>query len=197
MKKLLNLAILCGLLVVCGCGKPVPRDENGNPIFNSVHLTSVPLPHCTVDAYYYTMTNNIENPGSSAFVSEAPTAEQAESFAVTRPSYFFIVHSNRNASCMVMLDEVGKTRPLRGKYLFTIIRGPKERADRVLLPYTAPLTQHRAEELAAGSWDPNAKILRAGEVQLCMFNGSTNNVVAFSTILGDLKKLIASRKLYE
>ncbi len=197
MKKMLNLAALCGILVICGCGKPVPRDENGNPIFNSVHLKSVPLPYCTVDAYYYTMTNNIENPGSSAFVSEAPTAEQAESFAVSRPSYFFIVHSNRNARCMVMLDEVGTTRPLRGKYLFTIIRGPKERADRVLLPYTAPLTQHRAEELVAGSWDPKAKILRGGEVQLCVFNGSTNKVVAFSTILGDLERLIASRRLYE
>lgn len=197
MKRSLRFALLCIAIVSSGCGKPVPRDEHGNPIFNSVHITSVSLPHCAVEAYYYSMTNNIENPGSSRFVSRNPTAVQAEDFAVTQPSYFFIVHSNRNASCMVMLDEVGRTRPLRGKYLFTIIRSPKERADRVLLPYKAPLTQHRAEELATGPWDPDAKILRVGEVRQCIFNGSTNDVLAFSTILGDLEKLIASRKLYE
>jgi hypothetical protein len=193
----LNIALMCIALFAFGCGRPVPRDEHGNPIFNSAHITTIPLTNCTVDAYYYPMTSNIENPGSSRFVSHNPTAAQAEKFAVTEPSYFFIVHSNRNATCSVMLDEVGRTRPLRGKYLFTIIRSPRERADSVFLPYTAPLTQHRAEELAAGPWDRNAKILRAGEARSCIFNGSTNDVLALATILVDLQKLIASRKLYE
>lgn len=182
--------------MLSGCGKPVPRDKNGNPIFNSIHLETFPLSNCTVDAYYYTITNNIENPGSSMFVSKSPTAAQVESFAVIRPSYFFLVHSNRNVSRIVMLDEVGQVRPLRGKYLFTIIRSPKERAERILLPYSAPLTQHRADELANGPWDRNARVLRAGETRMCVFNGSTNDVVAFVTIIGDLKKLIASRQLY-
>jgi hypothetical protein len=189
--------LMCGVLMLSGCGRPVPRDENGNPIFNSVQIATVPLANCTVDAYYYTVTNNIENPGSSRFVNETPTAAQVESFAVTEPSYFFLVHSNRNVRCIVMLDEVGRTGPLRAKYLFTIIRDPRQRADRVLLPYTAPLTQHRSEELARGPWDANAAVLRAGEARLCAFNGSTNAVLAFSTILGDLDKLITSRRLYE
>lgn len=191
-----NLALLGMAFVLAGCGKPVPRDELGNPIFNSVHIATVPLSICTVDAYYYTMANNIENPGSSRFVSKAPTAAQAEAFAVTEPSYFFIVHSNRVVSCNVMLDEIGRTGPLRAKYLFTIIRGPGQRADRVLLPYTAPLTEHRAEELAHGPWDARASIVSAGGERVCAFNGSTNGVLAFSAIVGDLEKLIASRKLY-
>lgn len=197
MKKKPHLVLLCIAIVASGCGKPVPRDERGNPIFNSVHITTVPFSNCTVDAYYYTIANNIENPGSSRFVSKTPTAAHVEAFAVTEPSYFFIVHSNRNVRCMVMLDEIGKTKFSRPKYLFTIIRSPKERADRVLLPYTSPLTQHRAEELAHGPWDRNATVLRAGENRLCVFNGSTNAVLAFSTILADLDKLIVSRKLYQ
>jgi len=197
MKKTPYLVLFCIAIVVSGCGKPVPRDERGNAIFNSVPITSIFLSNCTVDAYYYPMANNIENIGSSRFVSKTPTAAQAKAFAISEPSYFFIVHSNRNVRCLVLLDEICKTRFTSAKYLFTITRDPKDRSDRVLLPYTAPLTQHRAEELAHGPWDKKATVIRAGETRLCVFNGSTNAVLAFSTIIGDLKKLIVSRKLYE
>jgi hypothetical protein len=197
MKKTTYLAFICIVVMSSGCGRPVPCDKNGNPICNSIYLATFSLSNCAVDAYYYTMTNNIENPGSADFVSKTPTAAQAEHYAVTESSYFFLIHSNRNVSCMVLLDEVGRTRPMWAKYLFTIIRSPKKHAERVLLPYSAPLTEHRADELVNGPWDRNARMLRAGEARMCVFNGSTNAVLAFATILSDLEKLIASRKLYQ
>lgn len=200
MKKTIFLALICIVVMSSGCGRPVPRDKFGNPIFNSVYLETFSFSNCAVEAYYYTVANNIENPGSSRFVSKSPTAAQAELFAVTHPSYFFIISSDRVKRCSVMLDEIGRTGPLRGKYMFTIIGiigSPKKRVERIWLPYSAPLTEHRADELANGPWDRNARVVRAGEARMCVFNDSTNSVLAFATVRSDLEKLIASRKLYQ
>jgi hypothetical protein len=188
--------ILVSIAVIAnGCGRQAPCDEHGNPVFNSVSLVGLTLPNCSVDAYYYTLSNNIENRASSAFISESPSAVDALQFAVSRPSYFFIVHSNRNVMCNVMLDEVGRANHPGHKFIFTIITEPGKPATRVFLPYTAPLTTHRAMELIEGAWDKTARITGPTNAPLLVFGGSTNGIVPFSTIIDDLVKLIRQKNL--
>ncbi len=102
------LILVAMIITSAGCGRPIPRDELGNPIFKSRPLTSFNLTNCTVDVHYYTVANNITNRGSAFFVADDPTPQQVIQFATETPAFFFVVHRSRVVSVTFphLLDQI-------------------------------------------------------------------------------------------
>lgn len=196
------LIILAVILFACGCGRKAPRDELGNPVFNSRQLRSLAFSDWVVDTLYYTMTNNIADRGSAFFVADSPTADQAFRFATRTPAYCFIIHTNRDpnavakVSAMVVLDQYPRDKPGQ-RFAFRIIRPSRRGSVLVPLKYGEMIPDLRAYELAEGPWDPSAEMLIEDGKPLFVFRGKTNAMLLFSTVLEDLRDLVNQRELHK
>ena len=187
--------VLLGVLLACGCGRQVPRDENGNPIFNSQPMGEFTLTNCSVAAYYYTIASNIENRGSAHFVADNPTPEQVKRFAVSTPVYFFIIHTNRVVSNLVKLEQMPSAPPGK-RFAFGIIGDPKKRGYLVQMPYTQTIADMRAAEIYHSPWKHDATMTNRGSKIYFGYNGETNEMLLFPKVVEDLKKLIDEQELY-
>jgi hypothetical protein len=187
--------VVAVVLLTCGCGRRIPRDEHGNPIFKSQAIGEFDLTNCSVAAYYYTMTNNIADRGSAFFVADQPTADQAMHFATHTPAFFFIIHTNRVVSALVTLEHYPREKPSQ-RFAFRIIRDPKKPSQLVPLAHTQAIPDFRAREMMDGPWDPSADLIVKNGKPFFVFNGDTNSVLLLPTVVEDLKKLIVEHKLH-
>jgi hypothetical protein len=103
VKKII-LIFVVGLIVGCST-IPNQLDKYGNPIFNSITIDENEYEGFGVSANYYTISNNIENPNSSFFVTKLPTDEQIFDFATNNPSYFWIIHNEKEIFKMISLNQ--------------------------------------------------------------------------------------------
>ena len=181
--------------VMCGCGRPAPRDANGNPIFNSRPLLSVDLTNCTVDVNYYTISNNIENSRSAFFVAESPTPEQVVRFATETPAFFFIIHSNRSVRALVTLEQHPRENRSQ-RYAFRIIRDPGRPSTLAPLACTQDIPDLRAFEMAYGPWDRKAELKNEQREATLVFNGHQYSTLPLPVIMEHLEKLIMEQELY-
>lgn len=149
-----------------------------------------------MDAYYYTITNNIADRGSAFFVADNPTSEQLMRFATETPAFFFIVHSNRVVSALVTLEQHPR-EDRQQRFAFRIIRDPKKPSMLIPLPHTYDIVDLRAREIMDGPWDPKADMTTKGDKAFFVFNEKTYSMLLFPTVVDDLKKLIQEQQLHK
>lgn len=153
------------------------------------------LTNCSVAAYYYTIASNIENRGSAQFVSDNPTPEQVKQFAVSTPVFFFIIHTNRVVSNLVKLEQM-PSAPAGKRFAFGVIGDPKKRGYLVPMPYTQTIADMRAAEIYHSPWKHDATMTNRGSKAFFEYNGETNEMLLFPTVVDDLKTLIEKDELY-
>src|SRR5688572_19380030 len=78
-------------------------DHNGNPVFNSVSTSEESFQGFKLISNYYTLKTNIENKGSSVYISGNPTLDEISNAAVTLPSDFFLITEGQSIINMVMI----------------------------------------------------------------------------------------------
>ena len=76
-------------------------DTIPTPVFNSVSLSIDTLDNFILFSNYYTISDNIDNTGSSAFISETPGMADVIEFVRTKPSYHFIVLKGNYVIAMI------------------------------------------------------------------------------------------------
>ena len=188
--------VLIVITLVCGCGRTIPRDKQGNPIFNSRAMGEFTLTNCSIAAYYYTITSNVENRGSGYFVADNPTPKQVKRFAVSTPVFFFIIHTNRFVNYLVKLEQNPSAPPGR-RFAFGIIGDPQKPGRLVQMPYTATIADMRAAEIYHSPWKHDAVMTNIGNKAFFWYNAETNEMLLFPKVVEDLKKLINDQELYK
>jgi hypothetical protein len=194
MKKTLIMIIGIALFAI-GCGRSIPRDKHGNPIFNSRPVFSFDLTNCSVDVHYYTITNNIADRGSVFFVADKPTAEQVMRFATETPAFFFIIHSNHVVRALITLEQHPR-EDRKQRYAFRIIRDPKKPSNLVPLAYVQDIPDLRAYEIKYGPWDPKSELVKNGRESTLIFNGRTYSMLPLPVLMETLEEVIRVRELY-
>ena len=183
----LLVPILMGVLYF-GCASTSKFDENGNPIFNSIMIKDTTLGEYNVDIGYYTISNNINNPNSSVFVSQKPDENQIWTFILNQPSYFFIVHKNRIISKMVIL--VIKDDGTRERWFYKVIDDKKNETI-VTSKIFGSISEHRYMELTNKTTDSTYKFMAENEARGIPDNNKIfYRVIPFQKILSDFRRNI-------
>ncbi|HEX2787256.1 MAG TPA: hypothetical protein VHP32_05060 [Ignavibacteria bacterium] len=172
-------------------------DRHGNPIFNSVILSEDEVDDFEIDCGYYTIDDNIANDESSVYMNDNPTKEDYIKFARSLPSYFFIIHENRNVQFMIM--PIIKVEDGKTKYFYNVIfPGSKKNA---LFPctVTGAISEKRAEELVRLKVDSKAKIYFENGIKLFEFQNAKYKVQNYkelkSEVTGLSKDLMSIKSL--
>ena len=121
------------------------RDTQEAAVFTSVELEEVTYEGFSITAGYYTIANNIDNRQSKAFISDVPSPEEYIYFARHQPSYYFLVHRQREVIRMITLEQRPHERSSTFYYtIFDPVSGYRTIAASRL---SGELTQWRAQEL--------------------------------------------------
>jgi len=179
MKKIFFLALILASVVTFG-----QTDTNGNPVFNSVITNEEVIDGLTVISNYYTLKNNLENKGSTVYISDRPTLAEVSASAINLPSEFFLVAKDHAAVSLIMVRQYPKAQvvfvnPSNGD---TKEFGLKAKGD---------ITQNRAEEIIAQKYDPKAVITG----NTLTFNGKKYAIISNIDIKKQVLELIFSEKL--
>ena len=92
---------LTALLLFLATHSYSQKDSQGNPIFNSVSTGEDTIGDLRLLSNYYTLKNNIDNKGSSVYISDSPTLDEIAN-AIRLPSDFFVVMKGQNVICIIM-----------------------------------------------------------------------------------------------
>src|ERR1043165_4643797 len=82
-------------------------DANGNPTVNSVILNEEQVGNYMLVSSYYTLKGNIDNKGSSVFISKEPTLLEIDYAAMHQLSDFFLVAKNHFMLRLIKLVNYG------------------------------------------------------------------------------------------
>ncbi|MHA3787488.1 hypothetical protein ACX0HA_04695 [Flavobacterium hauense] len=179
--------IFGALLLLCTTIAAAQTDKHGNPVFNSVTISNETLKNgLEISANYYTLKNNIETNGSSAFVAENPTKEQVINAAQKYPSDFFILTKNGTATSLMMFS----TDPSKQIILIDPDTGDIKEFP---IEIKGDITENRANEIIKEKYDPSAT-LKNGKLT---FDGKTYTVISSKDIKKDINKIIEIEKLSE
>lgn len=176
--------LLSAFLLIIALQSLAQRDENGNPVFNSVATDEEVVKDFKLISNYYTLKNNIDNKGSSVFISEKPGLDEIANAAVFLPSDFFVIMKGRNLINMVLLTNI----PTR-KYI--VINPSTGKQSEFLCPLKGDITENRAMEIIKESYAPNAKI----EGGLFHFNNKQFTVISNKEIKKSVLALIETQNL--
>lgn len=177
--------IIITVVVAFSIGLSIAQtDANGNPVFNSITTAERAIDDVLLISNYYTLRNNIENRGSSVFVTDTPTLDQIEHAAVNLPSDFFILTKDSRAITIIMLEN----SPER---TFTIIEMATNQQSAHPCTLTGNITANRALELLEARYDSHANL----ENNVLSFNGKTLSVIPGNEIENAVVALITEKKL--
>ena len=179
MKKLLTIIAL--FIAIPGFSQ---TDDNGNPVFNSVSTNEEVIKDFKLISNYYTLKNNIENKGSSVYVSDNPTLNEISNAATTLPSEFFLITKGQSMVNMVMIIN----QPSRKFLVVNPISGKQSEFE---CSIKGEITENRANEIIKEHYDPNAKM--AGNK--LYFNGKSLQVISNKEIRKSVIELIDQQKL--
>ncbi len=100
----MRLLILCILL---GFSRPTrsQMSQLNQSVFMSVELSEVAYDGFSITTGYYTIGNNINNRQSLAYISDTPSPDEYIYFARHQPSYYFLVHRQREVIRMIILQQ--------------------------------------------------------------------------------------------
>lgn len=170
------------LLIVLQCFSQ--KDQNGNPVFHSVTLNEEAIKDFKLIANYYTLKNNIDNKGSSVFISEKPNLDQIANAALALPSDFFVVTKGQSLLNMVLLTDL----PTR-KYL--VINPTTGKLNEFACSLKGDITENRVTEIIKENYSPDAKI----EGSVFYFNGKKLTIIATREIRNSVVDLIEKENL--
>lgn len=168
-------------------------DSNGNPIFYSITVSEDTLKNFSLSSNYYTITNNINNPESSVFVSENPSTEEIIEFVRTKPSYYFLVHKNQVVSTMIMV--LPRLDGKKSKYSYLIMNPNNKQQIELPCEISGDVTEIRAAELLK-EYEKDSKELHIGPKSFILFGNVAYSTQSFNEVKNDLISLINKYKLY-
>lgn len=157
-------------------------DRNGNPVFNSVSTNEETIKNFQLLSNYYTLQNNIENKGSSVYISDKPTLDEIENAAVNLPSDFFVLMKNQAIVNMVMI----LNKPTRRYF---VINPTTLKQQQIPCSIAGDITENRANEIVKEKYDPKAKI----EEGKLYFNGKKLTIISTTEIKKNVLGLIEEK----
>ena len=184
MKNSLNKVGVIVLMFVIIGPLYAQTDRNGNPVFNSVSTGEQPLGSCLLLSNYYTLRNNLENSGSSVFISENPTLLQIEQAAVNLHSDFFILTKESKMVAMVMLQQSPKR-----EFLTILMSNNKQSTYPCQLK--GDITEARANEIVEAGYDSLAYIKK----ETLFFNNKKFQIINKQDIEAAVVTLVKKHKL--
>lgn len=195
-KNLWALLVMLVLIIACSTTKK-GIDKNGNPIFNSITIDEKEYDGYGISANYYTLINNIENPNSSVFVSEKPNSEQIFDFATNKPSYFWILHQNREVIKSIVLTQNSESI-VDVKWAFHVIdfknQTSKEFPINIKMLH---ITEHRVLELTHHEKMLEQELLdKEKRIFNQFFENKLHGTLPYLKVYEKLLKFIDENKLY-
>jgi hypothetical protein len=158
-------------------------DKYGNPVFNSITINQQHFDTYDLVWSYYTLKNNIENKGSSVYVSENPSLDQVESSALKLPADFFMILKGRTVTGMILI----RNNPGR---VFFILDGSRK-ATEAKCSLEGDIFENRANEIINEKYDPKAKI----ENGYLFFNNKKLKIIYNKELTESIIALINDKKL--
>jgi hypothetical protein len=159
-------------------------DKHGNPIFNSIATGEETIGDFQLLSNYYTLKNNLENKGSSVYISENPTLDEIEYAAQNLPSDFFLIVRDKSILSMVML----LNKPTKQYFVVNPTTGEQQLFS---CSIEGDISENRANEIVDGKYDSKAKI----KGNVLHFNKKKLKIISNKDINEGIKKLIQQKKL--
>lgn len=175
MKSLLLLLIL---LAATDCF--AQKDAAGNPVLNSVLISEEQIGNYLLGTSYYPLKGNIDNKGSSAYLSDKPTLLEIDNAATHQASDFFVIVKNHSILKLIGLNNVDN------KWQWLVVDMDKGGSDGYMLSDNADITENRAAELIRNRYDSSAKIVN----NILYFNGGRKRILSNKRIKVSLLELI-------
>ena len=147
-------------------------------VFNSLEIEEVAYDNFSITSGYYTIADNIANRQSSAFISDSPSTDEYIYFAQHQPSYYFLVHQQREVIRMIVLQQQVKNN--RSSFFYTIMDPASGSQTKAPSKLGGELTQLRAKELLMSHIDAEARLTDARS--LCSFNRVQYTVQPFEAV---------------
>lgn len=179
MKKIFTIALL--FIATYSFSQ---TDHNGNPVFNSVSTNEETIQDFKFISNYYTLKNNIENKGSSVYVSDNPTLTEISIAATMLPSDFFLITKGQSIVSMIMIIN----QPSRK---FIIINPASGEQSEFNCSIKGEITENRANEIIKENYDPKAKI----DGSKLYFNDNKFKIISNKEIKKNVIELIEKQKL--
>lgn len=160
-------------------------DHNGNPIFNSVAVSEETINGFKFLSNYYTLKNNIENKGSSVYISDKPTLDEIENAAINLPSEFFLIVKDQNLLAMILIRNLPKRQ-------YFVVNPATRKQLEFPCSLRGDITENRANEIIKQNYDSKAEI-KNGKL---FFNGAKLKIISNEEIRKDVLELIDKQKLH-
>jgi len=201
MKKLnvkLLISIIFIVLFLSKCTTILKgNDENGNPIFNSIQLEKKDYDGYEITSNYYTIANNIANPNSSVYISNKPSVEQIIDFATNSPSYFWLIHKEKEVIKIIsLLQKSENWGDVKWSFLVQDIKNKTSKEFKINI-WMLHITEHRMLEMKYGNKILDQKLMEADKR---IFNKYIENkilgTVPYYMIYGKLLSLVNDGKLF-
>lgn len=159
-------------------------DQNGNPVFNSVTTKEETIGNFQLLSNYYTLKNNIDNKGSSVYISDKPTLRQIERAATNLPSDFFVIKKKDRATTLILIP----VNPSRDFVVVNLFTGKKEQFKCDL---KGDISENRVKEIISENYDPQAKVIDGK----FFFSGEKLAIISNEAINKAVLNLINEKKL--
>lgn len=198
--KRISITVLTALslLLLTNCAVQVKGiDENGNPIFNSIPIEEKNYDGYGISANYYTIANNIANPNSSVFVSRQPSGEQVFEFATNLPSYFWIIHKNREVLKMVsLIQKSNDWNDVKWSFLVQDVKNGTGKEFPINI-WMLHITEHRMLEMKYGPKLLEQELMEEDKRIFNKFIGNKiHGTVPYMKIYNKLLNLVDDGKLF-
>lgn len=178
-------AITLAFLLLFFAGKVLCQtDDQGDIVFNSITINEKEMGDFILVSNYYTLSNNIENKLSSAYVADKPSLDQIETAALELPSDFFMLAKDGKLVVFILLLEDPK------REFLTIALADQEETS-YACTLVGEIMENRANEIIKEGYDPNASIAD-GKLT---FNGKDFAIISNKVIEEAVLQLIEKEKL--
>ena len=176
----MRLLTLC-ILLAASLGGQAQQQTYEQPVFVSIELSEIAL--CldgfSITTGYYTIDNNIDNRHSSAYISDHPTVDEYIYFARHQPSYYFLVHRQREVMKMIVLQQ--RVIENRSTFFYVVIDPASGQRTKVPSRLSGELTALRAQELTVGHTDSEGHLDQKAAAT-CFFNNASYPVVPLAAV---------------
>jgi len=169
-------------------------DKHSNPVLNSITIEKIEIEDFTLEISYYSISDNINNKKSSAYVSDEPSLTQIQEFAISIPSYFFLLSKKNDVKYIIKQSQkIEKGKP--PQYIFNVIESKSSNSQEFSFDLIGDFTEHRVKEILEKSWDPKSSTLNYGDKELLKFNGILFSYLDYETIKSIVMVLIEKLEL--
>ena len=138
----------------------------------------------SLSSNYYTLKNNIDNKGSSVFISTSPTLEQIQKVSIELPSHFYVLSKKQGVVCMILF--LNSPKP---KFVVVYpVTGEQKEFD---CKIKGDISENRAKEIVENKYDTKTII----NDNLLIFNNNKLKIYKSSDLTEAILDLVKSEKL--